>query len=82
MNNDYISSVFNHIGILINKKNNQEIIYYFPLVFDKKNNVYMFENSYTIITQPLGTYLSDFINIDFEIQHNRMIVNRDLKTFS
>ncbi len=63
---DYLSEVFNHIGILINQELKQEIIYYFPLVFSKKSCNYEFKNSYSIITQPLGTFFIDFINTDFD----------------
>lgn len=66
MTNDYVLSLFNHTGILINEENNQEIIYYFPLVFNEKNNTYKVESSYSIVSQPLGTYLIDFINTDLE----------------
>ena len=36
MDYEYLSSVFKHIGILINNDLKQEIIYYFPLVFSEK----------------------------------------------
>lgn len=63
---DYLSSVFNHLGIIINQALKQEIIYYLPLVFSEKRNKYEFKNSYAIITQPLGTFFADFINTDFD----------------
>ncbi len=63
---NYLSEVFNHIGILINQELKQEIIYYFPLVFSKKSCKYEFKSSYSIIAQPLGTFFIDFINTDFD----------------
>lgn len=62
---DYLSSVFNHLGILINQDLKQEIVYLFPLEFSKKSGKYELKNSYSIITQPLGTFFIDFINTDF-----------------
>ncbi len=63
---DYLSSVFNHLGIIINEELKQEIIYYFPLVFSEKSGKYEIKNSYSIIAQPLGTFFIDFINTDFD----------------
>ena len=63
---DYLSSIFNYLGILINNVLKQEIIYYFPLVFSEKTNKYEFKNTYSIITQSLGTFFVDFINTDFD----------------
>lgn len=65
MDYEYLSSVFKHIGILINNDLKQEIIYYFPLVFSEKSSKYMFKTSYVVLTQPLGTFFVDFINVDF-----------------
>lgn len=65
MDYDYLSSIFNYIGILVNQELKQEIIYYFPLVFSEKSNKYEFKNSYSIVTQPLGTFFVDFINTNF-----------------
>lgn len=64
--NGYIENIFNSIGIMINEETNMEILYYFPLVFDEKNSTYDFKNSYSIVTQPLGTFFTDFLNTDFE----------------
>ena len=66
MDYEYLSSVFKHIGILINNDLKQEIIYYFPLVFSKKSSKYMFKTSYVVLKQPLGTFFIDFINADFD----------------
>ena len=65
MDYEYLSSVFKHIGILINNDLKQEIIYYFPLVFSEKSSKYEFKTSYVVLTQPLGTFFVDFINVDF-----------------
>ena len=65
MDYEYLSSVFKHIGILINNNLKQEIIYYFPLVFSEKTSKYMFKTSYVVLKQPLGTFFIDFINVDF-----------------
>ena len=66
MDYEYLSSVFKHIGILINNDLKQEIIYYFPLVFSEKSSKYMFKTSYVVLKQPLGTFFIDFINVDFD----------------
>ena len=66
MDYEYLSSVFKHIGILINNDLKQEIIYYFPLVFSEKTSKYMFKTSYVVLKQPLGTFFIDFINADFD----------------
>ena len=66
MDYEYLSSVFKHIGILINNDLKQEIIYYFPLVFSEKSSKYMFKTSYVVLKQPLGTFFIDFINADFD----------------
>lgn len=65
MDYEYLSSVFKHIGILINNDLKQEIIYYFPLVFSEKSSKYEFKTSYVVLAQPLGTFFVDFINVDF-----------------
>ena len=65
MDYEYLSSVFKHIGILINNDLKQEIIYYFPLVFSEKSSKYEFKTSYVVLKQPLGTFFIDFINVDF-----------------
>ncbi len=66
VDNSYLSSIFNSIGVLINEVQKQEIMYFFPLVFDEKSSKYQFKNSYSIVTQPLGTFFTDFLNIDFK----------------
>ena len=66
MDYEYLSSVFKHIGILINNDLKQEIIYYFSLVFSEKSSKYMFKTSYVVLKQPLGTFFIDFINADFD----------------
>lgn len=66
MDYEYLSSIFKHIGILINNNLKQEIIYYFPLVFSEKSSKYMFKTSYVVLKQPLGTFFIDFINADFD----------------
>lgn len=63
--NSYISSVFKSIGIMINEETKQEILYFFPLVYNKKNSTYYFKNTYSIINQPLGTFFTDFLNTNF-----------------
>lgn len=64
---DYLSEIFNFLGIIINQGLKQEIIYFFPLVFSEKSNKYELKNSYAITNQPLGTFFVDFINTDFDI---------------
>ena len=46
IDNSYISSIFKSIGIMINEGTKQEIMYYFPLVYDEKN---LFMNSKILI---------------------------------
>lgn len=64
---DYLSEIFNSLGIIINQGLKQEIIYFFPLVFSEKDNKYELKNSYSITTQPLGTFFVDFINTNFDV---------------
>lgn len=66
IDNNYISGIFKSIGIMINEGTKQEIMYFFPLVYDEKKSVYEFKNSYAIIAQPLGTFFTDFLNTEFE----------------
>ena len=66
----YLENIFRSIGVKINSEENQEIIYHFPLVFDEKSLTYNIENSYSITKQPLGTFFTDFLNIDFEIDED------------
>lgn len=66
VDNSYIESIFKSIGIMINEETKQEIMYYFPLVFDEKKLTYNFKTSYSITIQPLGTFFTDFLNTDFE----------------
>ena len=65
--NTYIQNLLNGLGLAINEEKNNEIVVNFPFIFDKKNMQYLMSNDYKIITQPLGTFLVDFINSDFNI---------------
>ena len=66
IDNNYISGIFKSIRIMINEGTKQEIMYFFPLIYDEKKSVYEFKNSYAIIAQPLGTFFTDFLNTEFE----------------
>ena len=63
--NAYIQDILNVLGLAINEKNNSEITVNFPINFNKKNMKFKIENDYKVSIQPLGTFLSDFLNCDF-----------------
>ena len=63
--NDYFMDIIYHLGFAINDKNNSEIILNYPIKNDKKNKKFILEDKYTIISQKLGTFLADFLNLDF-----------------
>lgn len=65
--NIYIQDLLDHFGFAINEKNNSEIIVYFPIKFNKKSMKFRLKKDYKVITQPLGTFLTDFLNYDFSI---------------
>ena len=64
--NAYIQDILNSLGLAINEKNNSEIIVDFPINFVKKNMKFKLEKDYKVKVQPLGTFLSDFLNFDFK----------------
>lgn len=66
LNYSYLEEIFNLIGVIINDEKNEEIMYYYPLVFDEKSLTYNFKSSYSITKQPLGTFFIDFLKTDFE----------------
>lgn len=74
---NYLEEIFKQIGVIINDENNEEIMYYYPLVFDEKSSTYNFKNSYTITKQPLGTFFIEFLKTDFEIieEFNEFFIN-------
>lgn len=81
MDYEYLSSVFKHIGILINNDLKQEIIYYFPLVFSEKSSKYEFKTSYVVLAQPLETYLVFFNGRPcYKVDHPTEAFYEDLKT--
>lgn len=62
---EYIQDVLNGLGLSINEKNNSEIIINYPINFVKNNMKFHIDSNYKIIFQPLGTFLVEFINTDF-----------------
>lgn len=62
----YLEEIFKKIGVIINDESQEEIIYYYPLVFDEKSLTYYFKSSYSIIKQPLGTFFTDFLKTNFD----------------
>ena len=64
--NAYIYDILSGLGLAINEKNNNEIILNYPINYDKKNMEFSINSSYKISMQPIGTFLSDFLNTDFE----------------
>lgn len=64
---DYFKDIIYHLGFAINDKNNSEIILNYPIKNDKKNMEFLLENEYTVISQKLGTFLADFLNLNFNV---------------
>lgn len=64
--NRYISDILSGLGLAINEQNNNEIIINYPIILDKKTMEFVLDFKYKITTQTLGTFLSDFLNTDFE----------------
>lgn len=62
---EYIQDILNGLGLAINEKNNSEIIINYPINFIKNNMKFHIDSNYKIIFQPLGKFLVDFINTDF-----------------
>ncbi len=62
--NAYIKSILSYIGVAVDKKNHNEIIVNFPILYEKKSHEYKIKK-YQINTQPFGTFFTDFINCDF-----------------
>ncbi len=62
----YVQDILDGIGFAINEEKNHEIIINYPLIFNKKNRKYSLSDDYQITSQPLGTFLTAFINTDFE----------------
>lgn len=61
----YIQEILDGLGLAIDEKNNSEIIINFPIKYDKKNMKFLLSTEYKIFIQPLGTFLTDFLNADF-----------------
>ena len=64
--NEYISDILSGLGFAINEKNHSEIIINYPINFDKKNMEFNILSNYIINIQPIATFLSDFLNCDFD----------------
>lgn len=64
--NEYISSILSGLGFAINEKNHSEIIINYPIKFNKKNMEFCISSDYKINIQPIATFLSDFLNCNFD----------------
>ena len=62
---EYIQDILNGLGLAINEKSNSEIIINYPINFVKKTMNFKIDLNHKMIFQPLGTFLVDFINVDF-----------------
>ena len=63
----HIQTIFNYIGISVDKKNHNEIVVNYPVFYTKKNKEYSIKG-YETITRPFGTFFADFINCDFTLE--------------
>lgn len=63
----YIQTIFNYIGIAVDKKNHNEIVVNYPVFYTKKNKEYSIKG-YEMNTRPFGTFFADFINCDFSLE--------------
>ena len=63
--NIYITELLDKLGFAINEKNNSEIILNYLIKFNKKNLNYCILPEYKINLQKLGTFMADFLNVDF-----------------
>ena len=64
--NEYISSVISNIGFAIDEKKHSEIIVNYRIKLDKKNMKFHIENTYNFLQQPIGSFLADYLNVDFD----------------
>ena len=64
--NEYISDILAGLGFAINEKNNSEIIINYPIKFNKKSMEFCISSDYKINMQPIATFLSDFLNCNFD----------------
>lgn len=65
--NAYLSEILVTMGLAINLENNIEIIVNYPIKYDEKNMKFTIDSEYKVSSQTLGTFLIEFLNIDFEI---------------
>lgn len=63
--NAYVLDVLSNLGYALNEKNDSEIIVNFPIKFEKKSKKFYIKKNYVIQVQPVGTFLTDFLNCDF-----------------
>ena len=64
--NEYISDILDGLGFAINEKNHSEIIINYPIKFNKKSMEFYLSSDYKINMQPIATFLSDFLNCNFD----------------
>lgn len=85
--NTYISDILNRLGFAINESNNSEILVNYPIKLDKKNMKFIINSTYEINIQPLGSFLADFLNLDFDnykefefffLKYSSTLINYDL----
>lgn len=65
----YIQTIFNYIGIAVDKKNHNEIVVNYPVFYVKKNKEYSIKE-YEIVTRPFGTFFADFVNCNFTLEND------------
>lgn len=66
MKNTDLSSVLKNHSFAIDTEKNIEIMVDFPLKIDEKNMKFYLDSDYKITVNTVGTFLSDFLNTDFE----------------
>lgn len=64
--NKYISDILAGLGFALNEKNHSEIIINYPIKFNKKSMEFCISSDYKIHMQPIATFLSDFLNCNFD----------------
>lgn len=62
----YISELIKGLGFAFDPQNHNEIIINYPIKYDKNNMKFIINSSYNIVCQKVGTFLSDFLNTNFE----------------
>lgn len=61
----HLNEIISNLGIAIDIKNKQEILFKFAIKYDKKNKKYFISKEYDISHQNFGTLIADFLHTDF-----------------